>query len=179
MFLKKGVLKICSRFTEEHPCRSGISIQLQSNFIKIALWHGCSLVNLLHIFRTSSPRNASGWLLLNIRIIYLHVTEACLKFTFAMFNFCHSENPSSFMKNVFNSISIYSWKKSLWKEYKEQMCYKKGKSLFFDVMKNDQIFPSKVCHLFENRFLFNREMGNIRSWKEVRLQKFIKSRLSK
>ena len=59
------------------------------------------------------------------------------------------------------------------------MCYKKGKSLIFDVMKYGQIFPSKVCHLFENRFLFNREMGNIRSCKEVRLQKFIKSRLSK
>ena len=25
---------------------------LQSNFIKITLWHGCSPVNLLHIFRT-------------------------------------------------------------------------------------------------------------------------------
>ena len=108
VFFKKGVLKIYSKFTKEHPCRSVISIQLQSNFIEIALWHGCSLVNLLHIFRTSSPRNASGWLLLNICITYLHVTEACLKFTFAMVNFCHSENPSSFMKNVFNSISIYS-----------------------------------------------------------------------
>ena len=37
---------------------------LQSNFIEIALWHGCSPVNLLHIFRTPFPRNTSGWLLL-------------------------------------------------------------------------------------------------------------------
>ena len=29
------------------------------------------------------------------------------------------------------------------------MCYKKGESLFFDVIKNDQIFPSKVCHLMD------------------------------
>ena len=29
-----------------------ISIKLQSNFIEITLWHGCSLVDLLHIFRT-------------------------------------------------------------------------------------------------------------------------------
>ena len=30
-----------------------------------ALWHRCSPVNLLHIFRTPFPRNTSGWLLLN------------------------------------------------------------------------------------------------------------------
>ena len=28
------------------------------------LWHGCSPINLLHIFRTLFPRNTSGWLLL-------------------------------------------------------------------------------------------------------------------
>ena len=50
---------------------------------------------------------------------------------------------------------------------------------FFDVMKNGQIFFSKVCHFqYDNRFLFSREMGNIRSCKEVRLQKLIKFRLS-
>ena len=36
------------------------------NFIEIALRHGCSPVNLLHIFRTPFPMNASGWLLLSI-----------------------------------------------------------------------------------------------------------------
>ena len=30
MFLEKGVLKICSKFTGEHPCRSVTSIKLQS-----------------------------------------------------------------------------------------------------------------------------------------------------
>ena len=34
------------------------------NFIEITLWHGCSPVNLLHIFRTPFPKNTSGWLLL-------------------------------------------------------------------------------------------------------------------
>ena len=52
VFLLKGVLRIYSKFTGEHPCRSGISIQLLSNFIEIALRHGCSPVTLLHIFRT-------------------------------------------------------------------------------------------------------------------------------
>ena len=28
------------------------------------LWHGCSPVNLLHIFRSPFPKNISGWLLL-------------------------------------------------------------------------------------------------------------------
>ena len=50
MFIGKGVLKICSKFTAEHPCRSAISITLQSNFIEITLRHGCSPVNLLHVF---------------------------------------------------------------------------------------------------------------------------------
>ena len=64
VFLGKGVMKICDRFTGEYPCRSVISITLQSNTIEIALQHGCSALNLLHIFRTPFPRNTSGWLLL-------------------------------------------------------------------------------------------------------------------
>ena len=67
-FLGKVVLKICSKFTGEHPCRSAISIKLQSNFIEITLRHGCSPVNLLHIFRTPFLKNTSGWLLLIIHI---------------------------------------------------------------------------------------------------------------
>ena len=63
-FFRKGVLKICSKFTGEHPCPSAISIKLLSNFIEITLWHGCSPVNLLHIFRTPFPVKTSGWLLL-------------------------------------------------------------------------------------------------------------------
>ena len=64
VFLGKGVLKICSKFTGEHPCRSAISTKLQSNIIKITLRHGCSPVNLVHIFRTPFLRNTQGWLLL-------------------------------------------------------------------------------------------------------------------
>ena len=64
VFLGKGVLKICGKFTREHPRRNPVSIKLHSNFIEITLLHGCSPVNLLHIFRTPFPRNTSGWLLL-------------------------------------------------------------------------------------------------------------------
>ena len=64
MFVRNGVLKICSKFTGEHLCRSVISLKLLCNFIEIVLRHGCSPVDLLYFFRTPFPRNASGWLLL-------------------------------------------------------------------------------------------------------------------
>ena len=44
------------------PGPSAMSIKLLCNFIEITLCHGCSLVNLLHIFRTP-PKNTSGLLL--------------------------------------------------------------------------------------------------------------------
>ena len=47
-----------------NPCRSAISIKLHCSFIEITLRHGCSPLNLLHIFRTSFDRNTSGRLLL-------------------------------------------------------------------------------------------------------------------
>ena len=52
VILRKGVLKICSKFIGEHPCRSVIWIKPLCNFIEIILRHGCSPVNLQHIFRT-------------------------------------------------------------------------------------------------------------------------------
>ena len=48
VFLEKGVLNI------------------YKVFIQITLLHGCSPVNLLHIFRASSPKNTSGRLLLGV-----------------------------------------------------------------------------------------------------------------
>ena len=56
--------KCLEKHAGEHPCRSLISIKLLCNFIEIALWHGCSPVNLLYIFGTSFPRKTSGQLLL-------------------------------------------------------------------------------------------------------------------
>ena len=64
--LRIRFLKICSKFTGENPCRNAISIKLLGTFIKIALQHGCSPVNLLHIFRTPFHRNTYGWLLLSL-----------------------------------------------------------------------------------------------------------------
>ena len=48
--LGKIFLKIRSKFSVENPCQSAISIKSESNFVLITLEHGCSPVNLLHIF---------------------------------------------------------------------------------------------------------------------------------
>ena len=61
----KSVLKVCSKFTGEHPYQSVISIKLQSNFIKITFWHGCSPVNLL---QTPFTKNTFGRLLLYVSL---------------------------------------------------------------------------------------------------------------
>ena len=51
---------------------SQISLNSEAaNFIEIALRHGCSPVNLLHIFRTPFPKNTSGGLLLWIERLIL------------------------------------------------------------------------------------------------------------
>ena len=52
VFLGKGVLKICSKFTR--------------NTHAITLRHGCSPVHLLHIFRTPFTKDTSGLLLLSL-----------------------------------------------------------------------------------------------------------------
>ena len=64
VFLGKGVLKIRSKFTAEHTCRSVISVKLLSNFIEIFFRYGCFPVNVLDIFRTPFRKNTSGVLLL-------------------------------------------------------------------------------------------------------------------
>ena len=48
VLIGKGILKIYSKFTGEHPCQSVISIKLLCR---------CSPVNLLHIFRTPFYKN--------------------------------------------------------------------------------------------------------------------------
>ena len=49
VFLGKGVLKICSKFTGEHPCRSLISIKLQSNWAWVFLLKSCCIFS-EHLF---------------------------------------------------------------------------------------------------------------------------------
>ena len=49
LFSGKSVLKICSKFTREHPCRSVVSI---ATLLKSLFAIRVFFVNLQHIFRT-------------------------------------------------------------------------------------------------------------------------------
>ena len=80
VFLGKVVLKICSKFTVEHPCQSVISMKLQSNFTELALWNGRFPVILLHIFRKPFPMSTSGGLLL-FRTLFMKQYNNALLFT--------------------------------------------------------------------------------------------------
>ena len=52
MFLRKGVLKICSKYTGEHPYRSAISIKLPWKLVplKYSILHRCSIAFIIHNF---------------------------------------------------------------------------------------------------------------------------------
>ena len=55
----------------------------------------------------------------------LHVIEVSLKVIIAMFYFCHSNHSSNILKNIFNFISIYFWRKNfLFNKYNKEMGYK-------------------------------------------------------
>ena len=76
VFLGKGVLKICSKFTGEYPCRSVISIKLLCNFVEITFRHGCPPVNFLHIFKTFFPKIFFGWMLPFLHTLHATILSA-------------------------------------------------------------------------------------------------------
>ena len=59
--LGKVILKLYNKFTGEHQCKSVIPIKLLCNFTEITFQHGCSPVNLLHIFRTLFYKKKHIW----------------------------------------------------------------------------------------------------------------------
>ena len=79
LLLRKRALKICNKFTGEHPCWSVISIELPSNFIEIASQNGCSPVDLLHIFRTLFPKSS-------LKVV-LHGAICMIRFVWLLFGF--------------------------------------------------------------------------------------------
>ena len=66
LIIEHHLMKICSKFTGEHPCQSLISIKLLRSFIEITLRHECSPVSLMCIFRTPFTKNTSGCLFLGL-----------------------------------------------------------------------------------------------------------------
>ena len=63
----RGVLTKCAENMQQIYRRT-LMPRCDFNFIKMTVRHGCSSANLLHIFRTSFPKNTSGGLLLRVLI---------------------------------------------------------------------------------------------------------------
>ena len=103
VFYGKDILKICRKFTGEHPHQCLISIKLESNFIEITVRHGCSLVNLLHISKTPFYINISGGLLLDMksRVHVIVWTDI-----FGPKTFCVAD--TGLTRNIRNTLEI-SW----------------------------------------------------------------------
>ena len=108
----------------------------------------------------------------NICIIYLHVI--------GLFKSCYCYVLFLPFKKFSKYYEKYSWfQNSVLTNIRNKCVIRKINLYFFDVMRNEQIFPSNVFHFqFDYRFLFSREMGNIRTCKEIRLEKRIKFGLS-
>ena len=70
--LKKRCSGNMQQIYRRTPCWSVVSIKLLCNFIEIALRHGCSPVNLPHIFRIPFLKNTSGRLLVFIALWLIH-----------------------------------------------------------------------------------------------------------
>ena len=95
VFLEKAVLKICSKFTREHPYQSVISIKFRCNFIELKLRDLHSPVNLLHISGKPFDKNTCGGLLLSsVNLIprkwnWIRLIRTCLKAITCKFQICH------------------------------------------------------------------------------------------
>ena len=119
----RGVLrKRCSETKQQiyrrNPCRSVLSIKLLRNFIEIAVRHGCSPVNLLHIFRIPFPMNTSGWLLLHFCLISLLCpinnnnfrNRLCKQFPELSVNIFFTDNLSQFSSSFNTLIRFYNFR---------------------------------------------------------------------
>ena len=105
----------------------------------------------------------------NICIIYLHVTEAYLKVTTAMFYFHHLKNLPNVMKNIFSSISIYPWKKVSLSTHMRNKCVMREINLYFLTLRKMAKFFLQKFFVY-NMITVSKEMENIRTCKEIHLQ---------
>ena len=117
--LRKRSTENMQQIYRRTSCRSAISIKLQSNFIEITLWHGCSPVNLLHFFRTHFLKNTSEGLLLSCLVtkikeiiskntssawnILLPSVQVCRMCLYSLFQ---NQHPLILLPPLFRNISI-------------------------------------------------------------------------
>ena len=128
VFLGKVDLKICSEFTGEHPCWSVISIKLLCRCIKTKLRHGCSPIDLLHIFRAPLPKNTSrGLLVIEAAYIFEKYFHAIFVWSFllhyfvlkSLFYFIDMVSQSLckcvHIQNLHDPYSLRMWEIPIWK----------------------------------------------------------------
>ena len=70
VFIEKGILKICRKFTGEHLRQSVISIKLESIFIGITLRHWVHFYKFAAYFRSPFLQNTAERLLLILIIAH-------------------------------------------------------------------------------------------------------------
>ena len=173
VFFGKGVLKIYSKFTGEHPCRSAIAIKLQSKFIEIALWHGCSHVNLLYIFRTPYSKNTSGRLFLQLdfqnfeklRCISVNHGQNLVVMKNSYCYFLDVIFASMMLKHCFEMISVSKFPKTycktqplkqIKKHLRNSLVTKKANVLYHSSVKIDFFLTLTFLRLFYiQNFLFS------------------------
>ena len=102
MFLGKGVPKICSKFTEEHPCRSVILVKLSKSLfgMGVLLYICCVLSE--HLFLRTSLEGCSWYQVNKMDIIEL-LTYVKLSFICRFFAF-RWERKTLIMKVVKNLV---------------------------------------------------------------------------
>ena len=85
--LRNIVMKICSKFTGEQPCRNAILIKN-----KVSLQHACSPVHLMHMFRTAFPKGTSGKLLLDLSNISHSLKNLNVKLFQLVYQVCYTKS---------------------------------------------------------------------------------------
>ena len=105
--LRKRCSENTHKFTAEHPLRGAISIKLQSNFIDITLWHGCSAVNLCVFSEHLCLRHTSRGLLLGL--VHKYFINPCSTIYLLEKNLIFVMCKKKLWENqvIFNSFSYY------------------------------------------------------------------------
>ena len=84
------------------------------NFIEITLWHGCSTVNLLHIFRACFPENSCEGLLLELNGKQYFTCNSLLNWSIlvrillsnkVMMSVCKALKVTSCSRKIFKSVA--------------------------------------------------------------------------
>ena len=168
MFLGKGVPKICSKFTGEHPCRSVISI-LQLYWNHTSTWVlSCKAAA---YFRDTFSRSITGLLLLNMWhrwnvYLFAFVLSSELR---AIFLWCSEK---SYRKlGIFTRVNQKKTK-PLWKECVTWTCFKfwSMKNIFRKLQRNKSLIMASLQNCRElsfatfHRFHWNSEELSYFPW---------------